>query len=82
MVLATGDLGNINVLEVVGKAIVERFETVDFTFNSVELGESLAEIQRFGFPFLNIGLKIFHLLADGFASGLEFFESIRAEELD
>ncbi len=82
MIFATGNLGNVDVLEVIGEAIVERFEAINFALNSIELREALAEIQRFGFPFFNVGLKIFHLLADGLASRLQFFEGVGAEKLN
>ena len=82
LVVAVDHLRDVDVLQVVGQPIVKRFQTIDLAFNAIELGEALAEIERLGFPLLDVGLEVFHLLADGFPARVEFLDRVAAEKLD
>ena len=44
--------------------------------------EPLAEIERFVAPFLDTGLQVLHLLADGLSAGIEFFDRVLPIKLD
>ena len=76
LIAAIHALRNVNFLEVVREAIVKRFQALGFSLDAIELREPLAQIERFGFPFLDVALQVLHLFADGFAAGLEFLHGV------
>ena len=65
--------------QIVRQAVIQSFQAIDFAFDAIELREALAQIERFGFPFLDVGLQVFHLFADGFAARGQFLDGILAK---
>jgi hypothetical protein len=55
---------------------------VDFAFDTIELRQLLAKHERLLLPFLDVGLQIFHLLADRFAAGIEFLDRVLTVKID
>jgi len=69
-------------LQIVSQTVIEGLEPIDLAFDAIELGEALTQIERLGFPFLDVGLEVFHLLADGFAAGFQFLHRVLTKNLD
>ncbi len=73
---------DIDILQVVGQAIVESLLAVDFTFQAIELRELLAEIECLLLPFLDVRLEILHLFADRLAPSVKLFDRVVPVEAD
>ena len=82
LIAAIHDLRDVDFLEIIRQAIVKGFQPIDFALDAIELREPLAQIERFGFPFLDVALQVLHLFADGFAAGLEFLDGVLPVKLD
>ena len=82
LVAAVHHLRNIDIFQVLGEALVQNFQAIDLPFDAIEQGETLAQVERLGFPFLDVRLQILHLFTDGFAARLESFHGIRAKQVD
>ena len=72
-------LGNVDFLEIVRQAIVECLQSIDLALEAIELREPLAQIERLRFPFLDIRLQVFHLLADGVSTRGELLDRVGPE---
>ena len=81
LIAAIDALRDVDLLQIVRQAIVKRFQAIDLALHAIELRQTLAEIERLRFPFLDVGLQIFHLLADGFPAGIEFFDRVARKSL-
>src|SRR3954468_61547 len=54
LVGAVHDLRDVHFLEVVSQAIVKSLQPIDLALYAIEQGEPLAQIERLGFPLLDI----------------------------
>ena len=73
---------DVHFLKIVRQAIIKRLQSIDLSLNSIELRQPLTQVERLVFPFLNVALQVFHLFADGFPAGLEFFHGVLPIKFD
>ncbi len=82
LIAAVNGLRDVDFLKVIRQAIIKGLKPIDLSFDAIELRQALPQIERLALPFLDVGLQVLHLLADGFAAGLKLFDRVRAEKLD